>query len=123
MEDLTVVQVEAIHSRIIAEGKGDSRIISEANLLQMVFHANLIPEVISRAAFIFYSLCAFPAFCEGNFRTAMAITEQVLASEGYHISGEKVPLIAFAEGIREFTTEPEEIEQWLCSNTRKSKQQ
>lgn len=123
MEDLTVVLVEAIHSRIIAEGKGDSRIVSEANLYQMVFHANLIPEVISRAAFIFYSLCAFPAFREGNFRTAMAMTERVLASERYHITGEKAPLIAFAEGIREFTTEPEEIEQWLCNNTRKSKQQ
>jgi prophage maintenance system killer protein len=120
MEDLTVEQVEAIHNRIIEEGKGDSRIISEANLHQMVFQANLIREVVPRGAFIFYSLCAFPAFRQGNFRTALAVTTQVLETEGYRITGDEAGIITLAEGICEFTTEPEEIEQWLCNNIRKS---
>ena len=70
-----------------------SRIISEANLHQMVFRANLIPECVPRAAFIFYSLCAFPAFREGNFRTALAVTERVLETGGYRITGDKAGII------------------------------
>ena len=123
MEDLTVEQVEETHNRIIEERKGDSRIISEANLHQMVFRANLIPEVVPRGAFIFYSLCAYPAFRQGNFRTALVLTERVLKTEGYQITGDKAGIIALAEGICRFTTEPEEIEQWLCNNIRKSVQQ
>ena len=79
MEDLTVEQVMAIHNRVMVQEKGDCRVLSEANLHQMVFHANLIPDCVPRAAFIFYSLCAYPAFREGNSGTALAVTEQVLA--------------------------------------------
>jgi prophage maintenance system killer protein len=122
MEDLRVEQVEAVHRRIIEERKGDSRIISEANLHQMVFSANLIREVVPRGAFIFYSLCAYPAFRQGNFRTALALTERVLKAEGYRITGDMAGIIALAEGIRGFTTEPEEIEQWFCNNIEKSVQ-
>ena len=121
MEDLTVEQVEEFHNRIV--GAGDTRVISEANLHQMVFRANLIPEVVPRGAFIFYSLCAYPAFRQGNFRTALAMTERVLENEGYRITGDKAEIIALAEGIRGFTTEPEEIEQWLCNNIWKFVQQ
>ena len=120
MEDLTVELVVVIHNRIMAEEKGDSRVLSEANLHQMVFRANLIPECVPRAAFIFYSLCAYPAFREGNSGTALAVTEQVLASGGYRITGKKAGIMALAEGILAFTTEPEEIEQWLCNNMQES---
>jgi prophage maintenance system killer protein len=116
MEDLTVEQVEAIHTRIMAKENGDCRILSEANLHQLVFRANLIPECVPRAAFIFYSVCAYPAFREGNSGTALAVTEQVLASGGYRITEERTGIMALAEGILVFTTEPEEIEQWLLNN-------
>jgi prophage maintenance system killer protein len=120
MEDLTVKQVEAIHDRIMLEEKGDCRVLSEANLHQMVFQANLIPECVPRAAFIFYSLCAYPAFREGNTGTALMMTEQVLAFGGYRIAGETTGILALAEGIIAFTTEPEEIEQWITDNVRES---
>ncbi|MGB9175584.1 MAG: hypothetical protein WCB46_02465 [Methanoregula sp.] len=118
MEDLTVGQVEAIHHRIMMAKKGDCRVLSEANLHQLVFRANLIPECVPRAAFIFYSLCAYPAFREGNTATALAVMEQALASGGYRLTGDKAGILALAEGIRAFTTEPEEIEQWLGNNIR-----
>jgi prophage maintenance system killer protein len=121
MEDLTVEQVEIIHTRIITEEKGDPRVLSEANLHQLVFRANLIPECVPRAAFIFYFLCAFPAFREGNFGTALAVTEQVLASEGNRITGTEAGIRALAEGIVAFITEPEEVEQWLCNNVQESR--
>jgi hypothetical protein len=120
MEDLTSEQVKTIHTRIMAENNGDCRIISEANLLQLIFRTNLIPECVPRGAFIFYSLCAYPAFREGNSETALAVTEQVLNSGGYHITGERAGILTLAEGIPAFTTEPEEIEQWFCDNTEKN---
>jgi prophage maintenance system killer protein len=116
MEDLTVGQVEAIHKGIMAEETGDCRVLSEATLHQLVFRANLIPECIPRAAFIFYSLCAYPAFREENTGTALAVMEQALATGGYRLTGEKAMIMALAEGILAFKTEPEEIEQWLGNN-------
>jgi prophage maintenance system killer protein len=120
MEDLTVAKVVAIHNRIIMREKGDCRVLSEANLHQLVFRANLIPECVPRAAFVFYSLCAYPAFREGNTGTALMVTEQVLASGGYRITGETAGIMALAEGIIAFTTEPKEIEQWIYGNVLKS---
>jgi len=120
MEDLTVELVEAIHNKVMEEEQGDCRVLSEANLHQMVFRANLIPMCVPRAAFVFYSLCAYPAFQEGNSGTALAVTEQVLSSEGYRITGERAGIMALAQGIFAFTTEPEEIEQWLCDNVQES---
>jgi len=120
MEDLTVEQVKAIHNRVMVEEKGDCRILSEANLHQMVFHANLIPDCVPRAAFIFYSLCAYPAFRERNSGSALAVTEQVLASGGYRITGERAGIMVLADGIFAFTTEPEEIEQWFYRNVQES---
>ena len=73
-----------------------------------------------RAAFTFYSLCAYPAFRGGNTGTALAVTEWMLASGGYRISGKKTGIMALAEGILAFITDPEEVEQWLRNNTRES---
>jgi len=120
MEGLTVEQVIAVHTRIIGRDGGDSRIISEANLHQMVFRANLIPECVPRAAFVFFSLCAYPAFRAGNAGTALAVTEWVLASGGYRITGEKTGIMELAEGIVAFTAEPEEVDEWIRNNTQKS---
>ena len=120
MQNLTVEQVKAIHNRVMVEEKGDCRVLSAANLHQMVFHANLIPDCVPRAAFIFYSLCAYPAFREGNSAAALAATEQVLATGGYRITGEMAGIMVLAEGILAFTTEPEEIEQWLYNNVQES---
>jgi hypothetical protein len=119
MEDLSVEGIIMTHDRIMADKGGDCRILFEANLLQLVFRANLIPDLAPRAAFIFYSLCAFPAFREENTGTALAVTEQVLASGGYQITGGMSRILPLAEGILAFTTEPEDVELWLSDNLQK----
>ena len=121
MEDLTVDQVVAVHDRIIEEEKGDCRILSEANLHQLVFRANLISGCVPRAAFVFFSLCADPVFREENSRTALDLTERVLSSGGYRIHGDKAGIMALAEGILAFSTDPDEIEQWLRDNVREGR--
>ena len=113
MVDLSAEEIVTVHHRIMMEQGGDCRIISEANLHQMVFGANLLQDCIPRAAFIFYFLCAYPAFREANTETALAVTHHVLASGGYRITGEMNGIMALATGIIGFTTEPEEIEQWI----------
>jgi prophage maintenance system killer protein len=118
MEDLTVEQVVAIHSRIVEEHKDDCRLLSEANLHEMIFHTNIIPACVPRAAFVFWYLCAYPSFWEGNSETAFVMAGQVLACGGYRITGQKAGIMALADGIPAFTTEREEIEQWLCDNIR-----
>lgn len=121
MEDLTVGQVKVIHTRIMAEEKGDSRVLSEADLLQMVFRANLIPGCVPRAAFIFYSLCAYPAFREGNERTAHELTAQILGTGGYSIDpAVQMQLERLSEGILAFTTDLSDIEVWLADHARKT---
>lgn len=118
MKDLTVEQVEAVHRRLMEEQKGDTRVISEANLFQMVFRANLTDDVVLRASIVFWSLCAFPVFREGNERTALALAEQVLADNGYCIKGDSTALLVLAHRIQEFSAEPEDIDHWLIDNTR-----
>lgn len=117
MRNISVEQIVAIHSRFMAGETGDSRILSLANLHQVVFSANLIPECLPRAAFIFYSLCAYPAFREGNPGTALAVTADVLASGRYQITGERAELMNLAKEIADFSKDIADIEAWLAENT------
>ena len=119
MEELTAALVTAIHDRIVTDQKSDPRILSEASLHQMVFQAELVPGSIPRAAFVFYSLCAFPPFREANAETAITLAEEILASGGYSLQGELSGIMAIADGIRAFTTEPEDVEEWFRAHTRK----
>lgn len=114
MQELTVEEIVALHAGIIARDGGDNRIISEANLHQLVFRANLIGDPLPRAALVLYSLVAYPAFREGNERAALALATRILANEGYTISAKDAADFGrLAEGVRAFTAEPEEIEAWL----------
>ena len=120
MEDLTVEWVLVIHDRVMARENGDTRLLSEGGIHQMIFRANLIPEVFSRAAFVLYSLVAYPVFREGNNRTALEVARQVLAWEWYQLEPEHPRTQAFTEGILAFTVVPEDIEEWLRRNVKKA---
>jgi hypothetical protein len=116
MEEITVPGIMEVHDRIAIAGSGDCRIISEANLHMLVFRANLITDPVPRAAFILYALCAYPPFRKGNTETALELAGKVLASEGFGFSGRKTEMLALAEGVLSWTTEPEDIEEWLSRN-------
>ncbi len=118
MRDLVPEDVIAVHARITAAGGGDPRSLSEANLHQMLFLANRIPACVPRAALVFYSLCAYPVFREGNPDTALGVAELVLGSGGYEITGDTVSALALAEQVIAFAAEPGDVECWFGSNTR-----
>ena len=120
MQDLTVDRIIAVHAAVIARDGGDNRIISEANLHELVFRANLLPDPIPRAALTLFSLVAYPAFREGNERIAQELAVRILEEGGYGVSiGNRGELSRLAEGVTAFTVEPEDIEAWFAAHARK----
>ena len=120
MDMLTVEQVINFHTKVMETDGGDSRVLSEANLHQMVFLANRIEDVLKRAAFVFFSLVAYPAFRDGNGRTARLIAEMILTGNGYAIEGGNDEMTGLVQGIELFTVEQEDIEEWLRSHAKKT---
>jgi prophage maintenance system killer protein len=119
MDKLTADDVIAIHSRILAQDGGDTRMLSEAGLHQMVFHVNLSPDVFHQAAFVLFSFCAYPPFREGNMETAICIIKNILNTEGYRIELEKTVLSGLVKGIDSFSLEIEDLEDWIQRHAQK----
>jgi prophage maintenance system killer protein len=115
MEDINVEQVIAFHQLVMKRGGGDTRILSEAHLHQMVFSANRIDGLYQKAAFAFFSLVAYPAFREGNSRTARLVTMMILNGSGYTLKDDD-DMTSLVKGIRSFNIEQAEIEEWLFSH-------
>ena len=113
MNPLAVDLITRIHAGVIAQDDEDARVLSEAALHQMIFLANIIPDVYRRAAFVLYSLCAYPPFRDGNERTAQSVAELVLGQENLHITQGDDCIIPLIAGIAASTVEPEDIERVL----------
>lgn len=121
MDDLTVEQVIILHRHVMKTYGGDDRLLSEASLHQMVFSANRIEEGCSRAGFAFFSLVAYPAFREGNNRTAGLVTEMILNQNGLTLEYDKEEMDAQVRGIELFIVEQADIEKWLWSRVKNLK--
>jgi hypothetical protein len=109
MQEITLETIIGLHDTILAKDGGDLRIISEANLHQLVFQVNLKEDPVARAATAFWSLCAYPAFREGNRRTAYRLAE-VLRAGG--IAQKELPceeMRALAKGIDSFIVEIDDV--------------
>jgi len=119
MQDLTLESILEIHDGIMAKEGGDSRVLSEGNLHEIVFRANILEETYKRAASVLYSLCAYPAFRKGNRRTALRLAETILASNGCRADIPCEAFRALVKGIDEFTAEIEDVEQFLALHSGK----
>ena len=120
MDDLTVEQVMAFHTQVMKTDGGDDRLLSEANLHQMVFLANRIEDVLKRAALAFFTLVAYPAFREGNRRTARLVAEMILSDNGYTLEECDDGVNSLVQGIELFTVEQPDVENWLRSHIKKT---
>ena len=72
-DDLTIDQVIVVYRTIMEKSGGDKRLISEANLHQMVFWVDGASGALRKAAMATYLIVAFPSFREGNKRTACGV--------------------------------------------------
>ncbi|MEN6443224.1 MAG: Fic family protein [Methanoregula sp.] len=113
MDDLTVEKIIAVHDAITAKDGGDARLLSEPNLHQFVFSVNLIPDTCRRAALALFFLCAYPAFRDGNKRTAHALASMILGNEGYCLAPDDERVAGLFAGVASYTVEPADIEAWL----------
>ena len=120
MDDLTVEQVIAFHKQVMKTYGGDDRLLSEANLHQIVFSVNRIESVQKRAALAFFSLVAYPAFRDGNSCTAVLVAEMILFNNGYTLEGGDDEMTTLVQGILSFTVEQEDVEEWLRSHYKKN---
>ena len=120
MDDLTVDQVIAFHKQVMKTDGGDDRLLSEASLHQMVFSANRIEGVYQRAALVFFSLVAYPAFREGNNSTARLVAEMILNHNGCTLKEGDSDMISLAQEILSFTLEQADIEEWFRSHSKKN---
>ncbi|HEX3001992.1 MAG TPA: hypothetical protein VHN82_06455 [Methanoregula sp.] len=112
MQDLSLEYIIAFHRKILSENEqADLRIISEGNLHQLVFRVTMTDDPFSRAALAFWSLCAYPAFREGNRRTAHRLAEEILMSAGCRVKLPCPDVRVLVKGIDDFTIEPEDVEQ------------
>lgn len=112
MQDLSLEYIIALQKKVLShDEQADLRIISEGNLHQLVFRATMTDDPFSRAAFAFWSLCAYPAFREGNRRTAYRLAEEILVSAGCRVDLSCPDVRALVQGIDTFTVEPEDVEQ------------
>jgi death-on-curing family protein len=120
MDDLTVEEIIAFHNEVMMTDGGDTRLLSEATLYQMVFSVNRIEGVYERAALAFFTLVAYPAFREGNGRTAGLVAERILSANGYTLEENDDEITTLVQGIASFTVEQEDVEAWLRSRYKKS---
>jgi prophage maintenance system killer protein len=119
MADLTVDAIIAIHSRLIAQENGDARLLSEANLHQLVFQVNISGDIFYKAAFVLFSFCAYPPFREGNVQTAFCIINKILDDEDYQVEQDTTEIAALVLGVESFTLEIEDLEDWMHRNVHK----
>jgi prophage maintenance system killer protein len=110
MQGITLETITAMHDRVLAADGGDRRIVSEGNLHQIVFQANLAVHQVPRAARVFWSLCAYPPFREGNRRTAHRLAEGILSHEGSPVVLPCEEIHALIRGIDAFTIEIDDVE-------------
>jgi len=110
MQDVSLELIVSLHRDVLTDTQADLRIISEGTLHQLVFQANLTDDPFIRAALAFWSLCAYPAFREGNRRTAYRLVEEILDAAGCHVNLPCPDVRALVQGIDAFTVEPEDVE-------------
>jgi prophage maintenance system killer protein len=110
MQDMSLELIVSLHREVLADTQADLRIVSEGNLHQLVFQANLTDDPFSRAAKAFWSLCAYPSFRQGNRRTAHRLAEEILGSGGYRMTLPCTEIRELVQGIDAFTVETEDIE-------------
>ena len=120
MVDLNVDEIVDIHSRLIAEKGGDSRVLSEAGLHQTVFQVNLSGDVFHKAAFVLFSFCAYPPFREGNVQTALCIVRKILCAEGYLVNLQDNDISDMVKGVESFSLEIEDLEDWMRTHVQKT---
>ena len=113
MDDLTVEKIIEIHDEVIANYEGTSGLLSEATLDYLVYRLNREKRVLRRAALAMHAIGSQHPFIDGNKRTALIVSENILGQEGLYLNLDDDRIVEFMLGVASYKFRPEEIEQWI----------
>jgi death-on-curing protein len=113
MDDLTVEKIIEIHDEVIANYEGTSGLLSEATLDYLVYRLNREKRVLRRAALAMHAIGSQHPFIDGNKRTALIVSENILGQEGLYLDLDDDRIVEFMLGVASYKFRPEEIEQWI----------
>ena len=113
MEDLTVEKIIEIHDEVIANYEGTAGLLSEATLDYLVYRLNREKRVLRRAARAMHAIGSQHPFIDGNKRTALIVSENILGKEGLYLAIDDDEVVEFMLGVASYRFGPEEIEQWI----------
>lgn len=120
MRYLTIDEIFAMHDRAIREYGGSPELMNlghlEATLAaprQAMFGEELYPDVLSKAAILFYLLIKNHPFLDGNKRTAFLALMRFLNINGYTLNATNDELYQFTIDVASSVLIKEEVEVWI----------
>jgi death-on-curing protein len=123
---LTIDEIFAIHDRAILEYGGSPELMNlghlEASLAvprQTMFGEELYPDVLSKAAILFYLLIKNHPFLDGNKRTAFLALMRFLNINGYTLNATNDELYQFTIDVASSVLTKEEVEMWIRNEASK----
>ena len=127
MRYLTIDEIFAIHDRAIREYGGSPELMNlghlEATLAaprQTMFGEELYPNVLSKAAILFYLLIKNHPFLDGNKRTAFLALMPFLNLNDYTLSATNDELYQFTIDVASSVLTKEEVEVWIRDKASKT---
>jgi death-on-curing protein len=117
---LTIEEIFAIHDRAIREYGGSPELMNLGHLestlaapRQTMFGEELYPDVLSKAAILFYLLIKNHPFLDGNKRMAFLTLMRFLDINGYSLSATNDKLYQFTIDVASSVLTKEEVETWI----------
>ena len=117
----TVEQVSRLYDLIIAKTGGERGYLSRSNLDYLLHTVHDVGErlprrraIVKKAAFLLYNVIVIHPFLNGNKRTAYALVELFLKSNGYEVSPETKDAYQFLIGVASGKVSEDEVEGWIA---------
>ncbi len=117
----SVEQVSRLYDRIIAKTGGERGYLSRSNLRYILDTIQDVGEklprrqaIVKKAAFLLYNVIVIHPFLNGNKRTAYALVELFLKSNGYEIASEAKDSYQFLIGVASGKVSESEVEGWIA---------
>ena len=113
MEQITVEKIIEIHDEVILNYDGASGILSESTLDYLVYRLKAHKHVFQRAALALHAIGSQHPFIDGNKRTALIVSENILGQERLYLAVGDDQIVEFMLGVASYRTGLDEIERWI----------
>ncbi|MDO8874456.1 MAG: type II toxin-antitoxin system death-on-curing family toxin [Methanoregula sp.] len=84
-----------------------------------MYRLNRNKRVFRRAALALHAICSQHPFIDGNKRTALIVSENILGREGLYLAVGDDQIVEFMLGVASYRTGLDEIEMWIQNHAEK----